>query len=158
MVVTVIVVLIVLAALVAAYYFGPAGWRTSAAGTFGGFGTRVGKFIESGRADPRPGVGGAAATPVPPRFSEADRAYLDGVWKHVQSTFVSNPRVAVTLAHKTAEGFFAAHGVSTEGLPQGPDSADGDSEAGAAAGVEDTEAMRQRLLAIKTWSDREAAR
>lgn len=150
MVITLIVVLVVLAALVAAYFFGPAGWRTAAAGTFGGLGTRVGKFIESGRADPRvgSGSGGLATTPPPPRFTDADRAYLDGVWKHVQSTFVSNPRVAVTLAHSTAEGFFTAHGVPTEGLPEG---ADGLSE-------EDTETLRLRLLAIKTWSDREAAR
>ena len=160
MVVTVIIVLIVIAALVAAFSFGPAGWRTSAAGTFGGLGTRVGKFIESGRSDLRPGVGGAAATPPPPRFSDADRAYLDGVWKHVQSTFVSNPRVAVALAHKSAEGFFTAHGVPTEGLPPGPDGAGRDSEVADAehADTEDTEALRQRLLAIKMWSDREAAR
>jgi hypothetical protein len=157
---TVIIVLVVLAALAAMLLFGPPAWRTSAAGTFGGLSTRVGKFIESGRADPRSGggYGGAAATPARPRFTEADRAYLDGVWKHVQHTFVSNPRVAVTLARSTAEGFFTAHGVSTDGLPAGPD---GGSETGAAGEIgdsEDTEALRQKLLAIKTWSDREAAR
>ncbi|MEY9858492.1 hypothetical protein ABH935_004107 [Catenulispora sp. GAS73] len=150
MVITLIVILVVLAALAATFFLGPAGWRTSAAGTFGGLSTRVGKFIEGGRADPRfgNGAGGAAATPAPPRFTDADRAYLDGVWKHVQSTFVSNPRVAVTLAHSTAEGFFTAHGVPTDGLPEG---------AGDLA-EEDTETLRLRLLAIKTWSDREAAR
>jgi hypothetical protein len=152
--VTVIIVLVVLAALAAAFFFGPATWRASAAGTVGGLSTRVGKFIESGRGDPRTaGVrGGIAATPAPPRFTDADRAYLDGVWKHVQSTFVSDPRVAVTLARKTAEGFFSAHGVSTDGLPAGPE------EAGDAGAAEDTEALRLKLLAIKTWSDREAAR
>lgn len=152
MAITLIVVLVVLAALVATWFLGPPGLRTSVAGTVGGLSGRVGKFIESGRADPRPGIGGAAAAPPPPRFTDADRAYLDGVWKHVQSTFVSNPRVAVTLAHSTAEGFFSAHGVPTEGLPQGPD---GPAEAGAG---EDTETLRLQLLAIKTWSDREAAR
>jgi len=84
----------------------------------------------------------------------------------VQSTFVTNPRVAVTLARSTAEGFFTAHGVSTEGLPEAPPpvaggSADVDSlDATAANGAapEDTETLRLRLLAIKTWSDREAAR
>lgn len=154
MILTVIIVLVVLAALAATLFFGPAAWRTSAAGTFGGLSTRVGKFIESGRADPRSGAGsgGAAATPPPPRFTDADRAYLEGVWKHVQGTFVSNPRVAVTLARSTAEGFFMAHGVPTDGLPEGPD---GLSETGAS---EDTETLRLKLLAIKTWSDREAAR
>ncbi|WP_194892347.1 hypothetical protein [Catenulispora pinisilvae] len=152
MVVTVIIVLVVIAALVAMFFFGPAGWRAWAAGTFGGLSTRIGRFIDSGRADPGAGspVGAAAATPPPPRFTNADRAYLDGVWKHVQSTFVSNPRVAVTLAHSTAEGFFTAHGVPTDGLPEAPD--------GGASDAEDTETLRLRLLAIKTWSDREAAR
>jgi len=149
-VVTVIIVLVVLAALVAMLFFGPATWRTSAAGTFGGLSTRVGKFIDGGRADPRfgGGHGGATATPAPPRFTDADRAYLDGVWRHVQGTFLSNPRVAVTLARSTAEGFFMAHGVPTDGLPAGPD------ESGE---PEDTETLRQKLLAIKTWTDREAA-
>jgi hypothetical protein len=155
MVVTLIVVLVVIAALAATLFFGPPGWRASVVGTFGDFSTRVGKFIESGRADPLAGsgAGGAAATPAPPRFTDADRAYLDGVWKHVQSTFVNNPRVAVTLARSTAEGFFMAHGVPTEGLPEARDGGEG--------GVgtdEDTETLRLRLLAIKTWSDREAAR
>jgi len=156
-IVTVIIVLVVLAALAAMLLFGPPAWRTSAAGTFGGLPTRISKFIESGRADPRSGggYGGAAATPAPPRFTEADRAYLDGVWKHVQSTFVTDPRVAVTLARSTAEGFFMAHGVPTDGLPAGPDAP---SETGDTEGFEDTEALRQKLLAIKTWSDREAAR
>lgn len=165
MAVTVIVVLVVLAAAAAMLFLAPAGWRTSAAGTFGGLSTRVGKFIESGRADPRTAgrIGGAAATPPPPRFSDADRAYLDGVWRHVQSTFVSDPRVAVTLARNTAEGFFMAHGVPTDGLPEAPDAAGagagrGDEAVEAAESVEDTEALRQRLLAIKTWTDREAAR
>ncbi|MEZ0107965.1 hypothetical protein ABH920_001963 [Catenulispora sp. EB89] len=155
MVITLIVILVVLAALAAMFFLGPAGWRTSAAGTFGGLSTRVGKFIEGGRADPRfgSGAGGAAATPAPPRFTDADRAYLDGVWKHVQSTFVSNPRVAVNLAHSTAEGFFTAHGVPTDGLPEGAEDLAGDNPA-----EEDTETLRLRLLAIKTWSDREAAR
>lgn len=154
MVVTLIIVVVVLAALAAVVFFGPPGLRTSVAGTFGGLSTRVGRFIEAGRADPHPGggAGGLATTPPPPRFTDADRAYLDGVWKHVQSTFVSNPRVAVTLARSTAEGFFTAHGVPTEGLPPGPDGA------GDAADAEDTETLRLRLLAIKTWSDREAAR
>lgn len=153
MTVTVIIVLVVLAALVAAYFFGPAAWRTSAAGTVGGLSTRVGKFIESGRGDPRTGVGrgGVAATPPPPRFTDADRAYLDGVWKHVQSTFVTDPRVAVTLARNTAEGFFTAHGVPADGLPEIP-------EIGDAGAAEDTESLRLRLLAIKDWSDRAAAR
>ena len=157
MIVTVIIVLVVLAALAAMLLFGPPAWRTSAAGTFGGLPTRISKFIESGRADPRSGggYGGAAATPAPPRFTEADRAYLDGVWKHVQSTFVTDPRVAVTLARSTAEGFFMAHGVPTDGLPAGPDAP---SETGDTEGFEDTEALRQKLLAIMTWSDREAAR
>jgi hypothetical protein len=88
-------------------------------------------------------------------LTDADRAYLEGVWKHVQSTFVSNPRVAVTLAHSTAEGFFTAHGVPTEGLPQGPDTPGPE---GDTPNAEDTETLRLRLLAIKTWSDREAAR
>jgi hypothetical protein len=155
--ITLIVVLVVLAALAATYYLGPPGLRTSVAGTFGGLSGRVGKFIESGRADPRtaPGPGAAASTPPPPRFTDADRAYLEGVWKHVQSTFVSNPRVAVTLAHSTAEGFFTAHGVPTEGLPQGPDTPGPE---GDTPNAEDTETLRLRLLAIKTWSDREAAR
>ncbi|WP_370367087.1 hypothetical protein [Catenulispora sp. GP43] len=159
MAVTVIIVLVVLAAAAALLFLGPAGWRTSAAGTFGGLSTRVGKFIESGRADPRSAgrIGGAAPMPQAPRFNDADRAYLDGVWRHVQSTFVSDPRVAVTLARSTAEGFFMAHGVPTDGLPEAPDAA-GDEAAGDEAAVEDTEALRQRLLAIKTWSDREAAR
>jgi len=154
-VITLIVILVVLAALAAMFFLGPAGWRTSAAGTFGGLSTRVGKFIEGGRADPRfgSGAGGAAATPAPPRFTDADRAYLDGVWKHVQSTFVSNPRVAVNLAHSTAEGFFTAHGVPTDELPEGAGDLAGDNPA-----EEDTETLRLRLLAIKTWSDREAAR
>jgi len=73
----------------------------------------------------------------------------------VQSTFVTDPRVAVTLARSTAEGFFMAHGVPTDGLPAGPDAP---SETGDTEGFEDTEALRQKLLAIKTWSDREAAR
>jgi len=154
-VITLIVILVVLAALAAMFFLGPAGWRTSAAGTFGGLSTRVGKFIESGRADPRSGsgAGGAAPTPARPRFTAADRAYLDGVWKHVQSTFVSNPRVAVNLAHSTAEGFFTAHGVPTDELPEGAGDLAGDNPA-----EEDTETLRLRLLAIKTWSDREAAR
>jgi hypothetical protein len=155
-IVTVIIVLVVLAALAAMLLFGPPAWRTSAAGTFGGLSTRVGKFIESGRADPRSGgYGVASGTPARPRFTEADRAYLDGVWKHVQHTFVTNPRVAVTLARSTAEGFFTAHGVPTEGLPAGPDAP---SETGGTGDAEDTETLRQKLLAIKTWSDREAAR
>ncbi|MBS2553365.1 hypothetical protein KGQ19_41580 [Catenulispora sp. NL8] len=165
MLVTVIVVLVVIAALAAMFYFGPAGWRASAAGTFGGLSTRIGGFIDNGRADPGLGgtVGAAAATPQPPRFTDADRAYLDGVWKHVQSTFVSNPRVAVTLAHSTAEGFFTAHGVPTEGLPEAPDGREAETEtdaggAGDVVAAEDTETLRLRLLAIKTWSDREAAR
>ena len=155
MVVTVIIVLVVIAALVAMFFLGPAGWRASAAGTFGGLSTRIGRFIDSGRADPGTGspAGAAAAAPPPPRFTAADRAYLDGVWKHVQSTFVSNPRVAVTLAHSTAEGFFTAHGVPTDGLPAAPDGGESD-----AVAAEDTETLRLRLLAIKTWSDREAAR
>jgi len=150
----VIIVLVVLAALAAAYFFGPTTWRTSAAGTVGGLSTRFGKFVESGRGDPRTtGVrGGIAATPAPPRFTDADRAYLDGVWKHVQSTFVTSPRVAVALARSTAEGFFTAHGVPTDGLPDSPD------ETGDAGLGEDTESLRRRLLAIKDWSDREAAR
>ena len=152
MAITLIIVLIVLAALVATWFLGPPGLRASVTGTVGGLPGRVGKFIEGGRAEPRPGTGGAAATPPPPRFTDADRAYLDGVWKHVQSTFVSNPRVAVTLAHSTAEGFFTAHGVPTEGLPPGPDGAAGSADS------EDTETLRLQLLAIKTWSDREAAR
>lgn len=157
MVVTVIIVLVVLVALAATLFFGPAAWRTSASGTLGGLSSRVGEFIESGRGDPRAGAGhgGAAAAPPPPRFTDADRAYLEGVWKHVQGTFVSNPRVAVTLARSTAEGFFAAHGVSTEGLPEGPDAPGAPGEAGDG---EDTETLRLKLLAIKTWSDREAAR
>jgi hypothetical protein len=150
MIITLVVVLVLLAALGAAWFLGPAAWRTAAVGAFGGMSTRLGKFIEGGRG-PAPagaGAGGAAATPVPPRFTAADRAYLDGVWKHVQSTFVSNPRVAVTLARSTAEGFFMAHGVPTDGLPQGPEPS---------AQEEDTETLRLRLLAIKAWSDREAA-
>lgn len=149
MVIVLIVLVIVLAALVAAWFLGPPAWRASAAGAFGGLGTRIGRFIESGRAPDHPGAGagGLAATPPPPRFTEGDRAYLNGVWKHVESTFVTNPRVAVTLAHSTASGFFTAHGVETAGLPEGPDGAE-----------EDTETLRQRLLAIKAWSDREAAR
>lgn len=149
MLITLIVVLIILAALVAAWFFGPPGWRTSATGTFGGLSTRVGRFIDSGRAPEHPaaGAGGAAASPPPPRFTDRDRAYLNGVWNHVESTFVSDPRVAVQLAHSTASGFFLAHGVTVEGLPQGPNGE-----------VEDTETLRQRLLAIKAWSDREAAR
>lgn len=166
MVVTVIIVLVVLAAAAATLLFGPPAWRTSAAGTFGGLSTRVGRFIESGRADPRSGggPGGAAASPAPRRFTEADRAYLDGVWKHVQGTFVTNPRVAVTLARSTAEGFFTAHGVATDGLPAGPDAPSGTGDAQGTGGTEgaedteDTETLRQKLLAIKTWSDREAAR
>jgi hypothetical protein len=150
-IITLIVVLVVLAALVAAWFLGPAGWRASAAGAAGGLSARLGRFIESGRG-PAPaaglGAGGAAATPAPPRFTAADRAYLDGVWKHVQGTFVSNPRVAVTLARSTAEGFFTAHGVPTEGLPEGPEPESPE---------EDTETLRLRLLAIKAWSDRETA-
>jgi hypothetical protein len=156
MIITLIVVLIVLAALVAAWFLGPAAWRTSAAGAFGGLSTRVGRFVESGRAPSPagPGAGAAAAAPAASRFTAADRAYLDGVWKHVQGTFVNNPRVAVTLARSTAEGFFTAHGVPTEGLPEGPDPVP---ESGP-DGAEDTETLRLRLLAIKAWSDREAAR
>ena len=147
MVIVLIVVVVLLAAVVAAWFLGPRSWRDSASGTVGGLGARIGRFIESGRAPDRVAVGGAAATPAPPRFTEGDRAYLSGVWKHVESTFVTNPRVAVTLAHSTASGFFAAHGVETAGLPEGPDGHE-----------EDTETLRQRLLAIKAWSEREAAR
>ncbi|MFL6116171.1 MAG: hypothetical protein ACJ786_33175 [Catenulispora sp.] len=149
MLITLIVVLIILAALVAAWFFGPPGWRTSAAGAFGGLSTRVGRFIDSGRAPEHPalGAGGTAAAPAPPRFTDRDRAYLNGVWNHVESTFVSDPRVAVELARSTASGFFTAHGVAVDGLPAGPNGE-----------ADDTEALRQRLLAIKAWSEREAAR
>ena len=144
MLITLIVVLVVLVALVAAWFFGPSRWRTSIAGSFGGLSGRLGRFIERGRGpEHAAGVGGAAAVPPPPRFTEGDRAYLDGVWKHVQSTFVSNPRVAVTLAHSTAEGFFAAHGVGTEGLPEGPDGHE-----------EDTETLRLRRPARRTLMNR----
>lgn len=149
MLIFLIVVVVVLAALAAAWFLGPPRLRESAAGTFGGFGSRIGRFVDNGRAPEHPGVrtGGAAATPLPPRFTDGDRAYLNGVWKHVESTFVSNPRVAVDLAHSTASGFFVAHGVAVDGLPEGPDGQ-----------AEDTETLRRRLLAIKAWSDREAAR
>lgn len=149
MVIVLIVVLVILAALVAAWFLGPPAWRESASGAFGGLGSKFGRFIESGRAPDHPavGAGGAAATPLPPRFTEGDRAYLNGVWKHVESTFVTNPRVAVDLAHSTASGFFTAHGVELAGLPEGADGLE-----------EDTESLRLRLLAIKAWSDREAAR
>ena len=170
MVVTVITVLIVLAALAAAYYFGPAGWRTSAAGTFGGLGTRVGKFIESGRADPRPGGDPAPPPPhlSPPRFSEADRAYLDGVWKHVQSTFVSNPTSRRDPGAQEPPRASSPHTVSRpRGCRPGRTLPCGDGEAGDAGDAgyatdthhtQDTETLRRQLLAIKTWSDREAAR
>lgn len=149
MLIVLIIVLVVLAALVAAWFLGPPGWRTAVSGGFGGLSGRVGRFIDSGRAPEHPavGAGGAATTPAPPRFSDGDRAYLNGVWKHVESTFVTNPRVAVDLARSTASGFFTAHGVAVDGLPEGPDGLE-----------EDTETLRLRLLAIKAWSDREAAR
>ncbi|GAA2052596.1 hypothetical protein GCM10009839_70130 [Catenulispora yoronensis] len=137
-----------LAALGAAWFLGPPAWRAPVTGAVGGLGGRIGRFIESGRSPDRArlGIGGAAAVPPPPRFTDGDRAYLNGVWKHVESTFVANPRVAVDLAHSTASGFFTAHGVEVSGLPEGPDGLE-----------EDTETLRLRLLAIKAWSDREAA-
>ncbi|WP_344658282.1 hypothetical protein [Catenulispora subtropica] len=149
MLIFLIVLLVVAAAAAAAWFLGPPAWRESVTGSVGGFGSRIGRFIESGRAADHPaaGAGGAAATPPPPRFTDGDRAYLNGVWKHVESTFVSNPRVAVDLAHSTASGFFTAHGVAVDGLPEGLDGQE-----------EDTETLRLRLLAIKAWSDREAAR
>jgi hypothetical protein len=148
-VITLVVVLVLLAALAAAWFLGPPRWREAAAGSFGGLGSRIGRFIDDGRAPEHPaaGAGGLAVTPAPRRFTDGDRAYLNGVWKHVESTFVANPRVAVDLAHNTASGFFTAHGVVIDGLPAGPDGLE-----------EDTEALRLRLLAIKAWSDREAAR
>jgi hypothetical protein len=148
-VITLVVVLVLLAAVAAAWFLGPPRWREAAAGSFGGLGSRIGRFVDDGRAPGHPavGVGGAAATPAPPRFTDGDRAYLNAVWKHVESTFVANPRVAVDLAHSTASGFFTAHGVAIDALPEGPDGQE-----------EDTETLRLRLLAIKAWSDREAAR
>ena len=147
MVLFLIIVLILAAAGAAAWFLGPEPWRETTKSAARTLGRRFGDFVERGRGpEPVLSAGGQDRSARPARFSEADRAYLDRMWEHAQTKFVSDPRVAVNMAHSTASGFFKAHGVDVGDMPGAVD-----------GGAPDTEMLRLRLLAIKAWADREVA-